>query len=157
MDYVCIKNFYDILSQDKISISESPYKENEKLQNALMISQSNNSFWLDVIKLAEQRNIVMIYYILLVHNYYLLFIYKIKIKLMFYQANYLTLIIKKKNLIIQIYMQNILEQYPGHKVKYNYFVLTHLYYNIKHYLILYPTFYIIIYNYFYIKFFIFYF
>ena len=55
MDYMCIKNFYDILPQDKISISESPYKENEELQNALMISPSNNSFWLDVIKLAEQR------------------------------------------------------------------------------------------------------
>jgi len=55
MDYMCLKNFYDILPQDKISISESPYKENEELQNALMISPPNNTFWLDVIKLAEQR------------------------------------------------------------------------------------------------------
>jgi len=55
MDYMCFKNFYNILPKNKISISESPYKENEEIQNALMISPPNNLFWLDVIKLAEKR------------------------------------------------------------------------------------------------------
>ena len=55
MDYMCFKNFYNILPKNKISISESPYKENEEIQNALMISPPNNSFWLEVIKLAEKR------------------------------------------------------------------------------------------------------
>ena len=44
MDYMCFKNFYNILPKNKISISESPYKENEEIQNALMISPPNNSF-----------------------------------------------------------------------------------------------------------------
>ena len=55
MDYMCFKNFYNILPQNKISIAESPYKENEEIQNALMISPPNNSFWLEVIKLAKKR------------------------------------------------------------------------------------------------------
>jgi mannosyltransferase OCH1-like enzyme len=55
MDYMCFKNFYDILPQNKISIAESPYKNNEEIQNALMISPPNYLFWLDVIQIAEQR------------------------------------------------------------------------------------------------------
>lgn len=55
MDYMCMKNFYDLLPSDKISISESPYKNNEHLQNALMISNKNNIFWLLVINEAIVR------------------------------------------------------------------------------------------------------
>jgi mannosyltransferase OCH1-like enzyme len=55
MDYLCEKNFYDMLPQDKISISESPYKENEYIQNALMISPPSNQFWFKVINKAIDR------------------------------------------------------------------------------------------------------
>ena len=46
MDYKCNKNFYDILPQNKVSISESPYKHNENLQNALMCSPQGHIFWI---------------------------------------------------------------------------------------------------------------
>ncbi len=55
MDYLCTKNFYDLLPQDKISISESPWKNNEYIQNALMISPPENDFWLKVIEKAKTR------------------------------------------------------------------------------------------------------
>lgn len=55
MDYMCTKNFYDLIPQDKISISESPYKENEFIQNALMISPKDNPFWMKVIAKALER------------------------------------------------------------------------------------------------------
>ncbi len=52
---MCTRNFYNLLPQDKISISESPYKENEFIQNALMISPPNNPFWMKVIDKAKDR------------------------------------------------------------------------------------------------------
>jgi len=55
MDYKCFKNFYNIIPSNKVSISESPYKENEFLQNALMISPINHNFWLKVIDKAIER------------------------------------------------------------------------------------------------------
>lgn len=55
MDYMCLKNFYNELPQDKISISESPYKHNEYLQNALMCSPKNHSFWIKVIIESQRR------------------------------------------------------------------------------------------------------
>jgi mannosyltransferase OCH1-like enzyme len=55
MDYMCMKNFYDLLPQDKISISESPYKHNEYIQNALMISNKLNNFWMYVVEEAKNR------------------------------------------------------------------------------------------------------
>ncbi len=55
MDYLCEKNFYDMVPQDKISISESPYKENEHIQNALMMSPPSDNFWLKVINKAIER------------------------------------------------------------------------------------------------------
>lgn len=55
MDYMCMKNFYDLLPSDKVSISESPYKNNEFLQNALMASNIKNDFWLKVIDEAIVR------------------------------------------------------------------------------------------------------
>ena len=55
MDYYCNRNFYNELDKNKISISESPYKQNEYLQNALMISPKNNKFWLDVIEEGVKR------------------------------------------------------------------------------------------------------
>ncbi len=55
MDYTCTKNFYNLLPQDKISISESPYKENEFIQNALMISPKDDPFWMKVVTKAIER------------------------------------------------------------------------------------------------------
>ena len=55
MDYMCMKNFYNLLPQNKISISESPYKNNEHIQNALMISNKLNNFWMYVIEEAKYR------------------------------------------------------------------------------------------------------
>ena len=56
MDYMCMKNFYNMLPSNKVSISESPYKNNEYLQNALMASNINNDFWIKVIDEAIIRN-----------------------------------------------------------------------------------------------------
>jgi len=55
MDYICFKNFYNLMPQDKVSISESDWQENEYLQNALMISPKEHPFWLSVIKNATIR------------------------------------------------------------------------------------------------------
>lgn len=55
MDYMCMKNFYDILPPNKVSISESPYKHIEFLQNALMASNVKNDFFLKVIEEAKNR------------------------------------------------------------------------------------------------------
>lgn len=55
MDYLCEKNFYNMVPQDKISISESPHKENEYIQNALMISPPLNEFWIKVLNKAIER------------------------------------------------------------------------------------------------------
>ena len=49
MDYIAISNFYEDLSCDKVSICESPHKENEDITNALMASPIKNNFWLLVI------------------------------------------------------------------------------------------------------------
>ena len=46
MDYMCFKNFYDQLPADKVSTPESPYKENEHIQNALLASPPRHNFWL---------------------------------------------------------------------------------------------------------------
>jgi mannosyltransferase OCH1-like enzyme len=56
MDYICMKNFYNMLPSNKVSISESPYKNNENLQNALMASNVNNIFWIKLIDEAIIRN-----------------------------------------------------------------------------------------------------
>lgn len=55
MDYMCFKNFYDLLPKDKVSISESNFPENEYMQNALMISPKEHPFWMNVIKKATER------------------------------------------------------------------------------------------------------
>jgi mannosyltransferase OCH1-like enzyme len=55
MDYVCYKNFYNQLPPDKVSTPESPYKENEFIQNALLISPPKHNFWLLVIDEAFNR------------------------------------------------------------------------------------------------------
>jgi mannosyltransferase OCH1-like enzyme len=49
MDYVVYKNFFNDLPQDKVSIPESPYKDNEYIQNALMITPPQHNFWLLII------------------------------------------------------------------------------------------------------------
>lgn len=55
MDYMCFKNFYNKLPKDKISISESPFRNHEYLQNALMCSPANQDFWLKVISKSKER------------------------------------------------------------------------------------------------------
>jgi len=55
MDYMCYKNFWDIIPKDKICISESPFTHNEYLQNSLMISKPKHTFWLDVLEEASKR------------------------------------------------------------------------------------------------------
>jgi mannosyltransferase OCH1-like enzyme len=55
MDYEVFRDFYKDLPQDKVSISESPYKENENLQNALMCSPPQHPFWLIVLEEAVKR------------------------------------------------------------------------------------------------------
>ena len=49
MDYVVYKNFFKELPQDIVSIPESPYKNNEFIQNALIISPPQNNFLLLII------------------------------------------------------------------------------------------------------------
>ena len=49
MDYVVYKNFFDEVPSNIVSIPESPYKDNEIIQNALMISPPKNIFWLIII------------------------------------------------------------------------------------------------------------
>ena len=46
MDYKVYKNFYDELPKNIVSIPESPYKWNEHIQNALMISPPKHNWWL---------------------------------------------------------------------------------------------------------------
>ncbi|CAH6421273.1 DXD sugar-binding motif protein [uncultured virus] len=55
MDIKCFKNFYNLLPQDKISLVESSYKENENLQNSLMVSPKHHPFWLEVIENSLSR------------------------------------------------------------------------------------------------------
>jgi mannosyltransferase OCH1-like enzyme len=54
MDYMCMKNFYHLLTPNKVTISESPYA-NEYLQNALMASNKENPFWMKVIEEVKKR------------------------------------------------------------------------------------------------------
>jgi mannosyltransferase OCH1-like enzyme len=55
MDYEVFRDFYKDLPRDKVSIGESPYKENENLQNALMCSPPKHPFWLVVLEEAVKR------------------------------------------------------------------------------------------------------
>ena len=60
MDYMCFKNFYDLVPNNKISIIKSPYSW-EILQNALMISPIGQKFWLKVIEESKKRlNLVVL-------------------------------------------------------------------------------------------------
>jgi inositol phosphorylceramide mannosyltransferase catalytic subunit len=48
MDFMTFRNFYDELPGDRVSIVESPFKENEFLQNSLIASPPGNPYWLFV-------------------------------------------------------------------------------------------------------------
>lgn len=50
MDMEVYKNFYSQLSQDKVSIVESSYRETEKHQNSLMSSPPRHPFWNEVFR-----------------------------------------------------------------------------------------------------------
>ena len=56
MDYYCNKNFYNKLNQKKINIVESPYKNNEYIQNSLMASPIKNNWWLRVLDQAKSTS-----------------------------------------------------------------------------------------------------
>ena len=49
MDYLVFKNFYDELDQTKVTLLDSPFKNNEDVTNALMASPKGNNFWLLVL------------------------------------------------------------------------------------------------------------
>lgn len=49
MDFECRRNFFHILPRDRPSAVESPYKNNEFLQNSLMASPVGHPFWNEVI------------------------------------------------------------------------------------------------------------
>jgi len=49
MDFECLRNFEDVLPDDKVSVAESAF-EGEIYQNALMISPKNHPLWDVVIK-----------------------------------------------------------------------------------------------------------
>jgi mannosyltransferase OCH1-like enzyme len=55
MDFLCYKNFWNMIPQDKISLVESPFTTIEYLQNSLMISPIKQKFWLDVLEEAKKR------------------------------------------------------------------------------------------------------
>ena len=46
MDYVVYKNFYELMSPDKVSTPESPFKLHEFVQNALFVSPKEHVFWM---------------------------------------------------------------------------------------------------------------
>lgn len=50
MDFEVCRPFMHLVPTDKVSIVESPYKENEHCQNALMITPERHPFWLRVFK-----------------------------------------------------------------------------------------------------------
>jgi mannosyltransferase OCH1-like enzyme len=50
MDYEVFRHFAHLLPPDKVSVCESPYKENENCQNALMASPVGHPFWLVVFR-----------------------------------------------------------------------------------------------------------
>lgn len=49
MDIEVYKNFFDQLHQEKVSLTESPYKGNENVSNCLMASPVGHNFWLLVV------------------------------------------------------------------------------------------------------------
>ena len=56
MDYYCYKNFYNLVEQNKASIPNSPFTDVENLQNSLMISPVNHTFFYNVIDEAIRRS-----------------------------------------------------------------------------------------------------
>jgi len=54
MDFQCLQNFEDQLPSDKVSIAES-HHDNEKFQNALMVSPKGHPFWKKVHDAIEKR------------------------------------------------------------------------------------------------------
>jgi mannosyltransferase OCH1-like enzyme len=58
MDFECVNNFAHLIPQHKVSIAESPYKDDgrdETHQNALMISPPKHPFWEKVFKLLDDH------------------------------------------------------------------------------------------------------
>eukprot|EP00516_Mucochytrium_quahogii_P012149 CAMPEP_0203805676 /NCGR_PEP_ID=MMETSP0100_2-20121128/14375_1 /ASSEMBLY_ACC=CAM_ASM_000210 /TAXON_ID=96639 /ORGANISM=" , Strain NY0313808BC1" /LENGTH=371 /DNA_ID=CAMNT_0050714237 /DNA_START=398 /DNA_END=1510 /DNA_ORIENTATION=+ len=45
LDYEPLQNFWPHLAKDRVSLIESPYQYNEKVQNSLMSSPKNDPFW----------------------------------------------------------------------------------------------------------------
>ena len=57
MDFQCLKNFEDQIPSDKVSIAES-HHDNEKFQNALMVSPKGHPFWKKVHEALEERKYI---------------------------------------------------------------------------------------------------
>ena len=55
MDFECLKRFDDQLPSDKVSIAESPHRDSETHQNALMCSPKKHEFWVHIFKELEQK------------------------------------------------------------------------------------------------------
>lgn len=53
MDYFCYKNFYDDLTEN-IYVVENPFG-NDPIENSLMCSEPNHSFWIECMELAAER------------------------------------------------------------------------------------------------------
>lgn len=57
MDFFCFRYFMEeaTVSSTKVSVVESGYKENENVQNSLMISPVGDPFWMSVVVKAQSR------------------------------------------------------------------------------------------------------
>lgn len=58
MDYYCQKRFFEELSNDKVSVAESPWTKGDH-QNALMISPKGHTFWdrvIDELKINKHKS-----------------------------------------------------------------------------------------------------
>lgn len=55
LDYMAIKNFYQDLPENMVSVCESPFNGWEKVQNSLMASNPGNPFWIKVMEEVRDR------------------------------------------------------------------------------------------------------
>jgi hypothetical protein len=62
MDYVALKNFYNELPENIISIPESPYKKHEFIQNSLLCSPPLQNFWLLLVEEAINNKDQLVFF-----------------------------------------------------------------------------------------------
>lgn len=56
LDYEPFVNFWDALPNDRVSLIESPYKVNERVQNSLMSSPAHDPFWNVTFRILFERH-----------------------------------------------------------------------------------------------------